>query len=148
MNQILEHFGQLHNNYVKTNASNYKANLVADPQIYQKEWSWVPSHLKLDGHNFFACYLRKNTGIWYLWVYIAGTLEESQEYIFMARILSQDQLEQLTYEGNCVSVHIKKEDINSVGRCLTFTDETAKHFGPNDKINFEFKVNRNPKYQI
>ena len=55
------------------------------------------------------------------------------------------QSEELSYKGKCLPLDIPKEKLSTVGRCLIFTDITAKQFWGNLRIHYSVEVHPNPK---
>ena len=51
----------------------------------------------------------------------------------------------MSYKGKCLPLDIPKEKLSSVGRCLIFTDITAKQFWGNLRIHYSVEVHPNPK---
>ena len=82
-----------------------------------------------------------------MWVYMLGTPTESKSYIFTVKLLNPNRVEQFSYTGQCVSLQIELDQIGLTGRCLTFHDDTAKHFCFDDIIPVQIDVQRNPTAQ-
>lgn len=64
---------------------------------------------------------------------------------FAVKIISPDKSEELSYRGKCLPLDIPKEKLSAVGRCLIFTDITAKQFWGNLRIHYSVEVHPNPK---
>ena len=147
---MLKHMDAEHDNYCKVETSTFNATFPGIKEIIKNKRSFKfdPISIKLDGRYFFSECWRTCKGRWYVWLYMLGTPTESKSYIFTAKILNPDRIEELSYIGQSVSLHIGTEQISSVGRCLTFNDETAKHFCCNDEIAVHIDVRRNPTAQM
>ena len=50
--------------------------------------------------------------------------------------------EEMIYKGQPVSLLIKREDVFTMGRCLSFDDTVAKRFCVDDCLTISFTINR------
>ena len=55
---------------------------------------------------------------------------------------SNEFCEEMKYKGQPVSLLIKREDVFTMGRCLSFDDTLAKRFCVNDCLTISFTINR------
>ena len=139
---LLEHMEENHA-ACKTAGASMSDNIpvTADDFERDSEHSWPPALLNYNDHYFFLEFLRKENGAWFAWVYLLGVTDDRTAYDYRVTLLSQDTREELSYKGPCVPMCTLKEEINSMfGKCLKFTDETAKHFWENDCILFSVEV--------
>ena len=113
----------------------------------KKSFKFEPIRIRSEGRFFYSECWRSCKGRWYMWVYMLGTPTESKSYIFTVKLLNPNRVEQFSYTGQCVSLHIELDQIGTTGRCLTFHDDTAKHFCFDDNIPVQIDVQRNPTAQ-
>ena len=146
---LLNHMDQDHGNYTKLEKSSFTASFPGIKEIIKnkKSFKFEPVCIKLDNRFFFSECWRTCKGRWYVWLYMLGTPNESKCYVFTAKIMNPDHVEELSYTGECVSLHVGIEQVGSVGRCLTFNDDTAKHFCFDDAVPVHIEVRRNPTAQ-
>ena len=147
--ETLDHMDRNHKTHRKLDQSAFYGTFPGITKIMtgNKSFKFEPVSIQLDGRVFFSECWRTCKGSWYVWLYILGTPTESKSYIFTAKIMSSDRVEELSYTGQCVSLHIGLDQIGRVGRCLSFNDDTANHFIYNDSIPVHISVTRNPTAQ-
>ena len=144
--QILEHMDKEHQNHRKVDTSTFIATFYGIREIIKNKRSlkFEPVRIKLENRYFFSECWRTCKGRWYIWLYMLGTPSESKSYIFTAKIIKTNHIEELSYTGQSVSLHVGPDEISTLGRCLTFNDEVAKHFYYDDSIVIHVDVRRNP----
>ena len=59
---------------------------------------------------------------------MVGNCNESRKYVYSIKIIHPDNIEELSYTGHCVSLHVEKEEISKLGSCLVFDDIIANRF--------------------
>ena len=92
-------------------------------------------------HFFRECY--RSDGLWFVWVYMIGSREECEDYIFTVKVTSEDR--KLEYQDCCIPLDVAKEDMLQAGSCLIFPDSTAKRLVANERIRFEVHIERKSK---
>ena len=104
----------------------------------------VPGRFKLDGLSFFGMLWRSYgpEGKWMAWIYIAATIEDSQQYVYTVKVKNANFDEKLSYTGQTASLQLTRGEICNNGRCLKFDDEIAKRFSEDNELTFIFRVRR------
>ena len=102
--------------------------------------------MSLDSRNFFGVCWREAgpEGLWHISLYMNGSKKDTEKYIFTAKICDNNYIEEMAFTSECVPIHIGKEEMMEMGRCLTFSDKNVKRFSKNNKLNFYFQIRRNP----
>ena len=103
-----------------------------------------PAHFSFDEKDFFSIFWRtfEPQNCWHIWLYMVGTPEESQEYTYQVKLCSPKYNEELSYFGQTVSLHNKKDEITSINRCLTIQDGGIERFCTKDRLNIYFTLNK------
>ena len=106
--------------------------------------------MSLDSRNFFGVCWRDADpeGLWHISLYINGLNADARKYIFTAKICDNNYIEEMAFTSECVPIHIGREEMIEMGRCLTFNDKNVKRFCSNNKLNFYFQIRRNPLTHI
>ena len=149
--EVINHMNEKHpEGYVKRNAPSWKGFWTGVKSIstHKKVTTFRPSWLEFDDHNFFCEVMRTGNGRWCVWIYMVGTSNECNAYIYTVKLLHPDEIEELSYTGQCVSLQIEKEKISVMGTCLIFDDEVAKRFCTSDNkdsIQIGFDLKNSPK---
>jgi E3 ubiquitin-protein ligase SIAH1 len=79
-------------------------------------------------------------GRWHVWLYMVGPPDKSKRYIYTVQVTSSRYNQELSYTGETISLQIEREQITTMGRCLTFDDEIAKRFCEGDGIQFSYSI--------
>ena len=73
---------------------------------------------------------------------MVGTPEDSQKYYYQVKLRGTKYNEELSYFGQTVSLHIEKDEITSINRCLTIQDGCIERFCAKDRLNIFYKINK------
>ena len=103
-----------------------------------------PAHFSFDEKDFFSFFWRtfEPQNCWHIWLYMVGSPEESQKYSYQVKLRGSKYNEELSYFGQTVSLHIDKNEITSINRCLTIQDGNIERFCTKDRLNIFYKINK------
>merc|ERR1712029_194014 len=104
---------------------------------------FLPVVIKEGGQTFFMMCGRSPEGQWYFWVYMIGSKAECEKWTYTVRFHSKGEKKKgLSFCGPCVPPDIPPERAAELGLCLQFNDGTAKRFCSDDKIRYEFRIEK------
>jgi Seven in absentia protein family len=109
---------------------------------FERSGSGSPSYLTMSGRIFFLENVRYINTMWYSWIYLLGTKEEAECYIYEIKVTNQKQGEELTYRGEVVSCDVDVTNVLSNVSVLTFTDATARRFLQGKVLKCNVKINK------
>ena len=101
---------------------------------------WISDNLQLEGRNFFRECCRSPEGLWYIWVYMVGSLSDAQQYKCTIKITSSDKSEELAFKGRVTSIDVPKIEVSKSCLGLVFPDSTAKLYWEDSKIHYSVSV--------
>ena len=150
--KLLEHINNEHTDcHIKIDKPSWKGDFsrINEAIASTTGYSWYPTLVEFDGNYFFQECWKNELGNYHVWVYMVGTSNESQKYIYTIKILHPDQIEEISYTGYCASLHMEKEDIGRNGTCLVFDDVIASRFSnANYTIAYSTNIRRHTSNMV
>ena len=150
--KLLEHINEEHNNcHIKINKPSWNGDFsrIHEAIASTSGYSWYPTLVEFDGNYFFQECWKCEVGNWHAWVYMVGTSNESKNYVYTVKIIHPDKIEELSYTGHCLSLHVEKEEISKNRTCLVFEDRIAQRFCNKDcTIAYSTKIRHSMSNQV
>ena len=150
--QLMQHIYEEHAHYyIKIDKPSWNGDLVKIQDAIASEtgYSWHPTLVEFDGKHFFHECWKDVSGTWHCWVYMVGNNNDSQNYIFTVKIIHSDQVEELSYTGHCVPLHVEKEEISKRAMCLIFENKIANRFCNNGTtLAYTTQIRRSPSATV
>merc|ERR1712029_1277286 len=113
------------------------------PVDFVRRAAFWPVVIKEGGQTFFMMFERSREGQWHFWVYMIGSKAECEKWTYTVRFHSKGEKKiGLSFFGPCVPLDIPPERAAELGLCLQFHDGTAKRFCSDDKIRYEFTLEK------
>ena len=108
---------------------------------FDKETSWIPTHITHDGHHFFVITIRQNNGIWYNWVCILGSQRIADKFECVMTYTDKDGKDVTMYRGNVISIDVPKEDRpKKEGSVFEFHDHMVRKIWDGQRICYKITV--------
>lgn len=105
------------------------------------EWFWLPHEHEFKGRKFYNISMQNySAGLWYFWVYLAGTQDEAKDYKFSFSFENSDGGEYLNFGGVVNSIDMPRADVIKNGSYCVFPNSLAKKFLKNGNLEFEIEV--------
>jgi hypothetical protein len=91
---LLDHRANDHEreDFVNAEGSTYRSHFIVHEADFNREIMWISDHLVLDGRHFFRECCRNANGLWFIWVYLLGTVKEADTYVYSIKITSEDKV--------------------------------------------------------
>ena len=141
MVEMPAHMNDIHHVF-KTNT--YSIHYENMSKYMKSNVQFNPAHFTFDEKDFFSFCWRTfhPQNCWHIWLYMVGTPEESQKYNYHVKITGLMYKEEFSYTGQPVSLHIGRDAISLMNRCLTIHDGGIERFCDNNRLNIFYKISR------
>ena len=153
INEILKHIDDMNDLHRCLYDDQSKTMIRFDhiDDFIQKQGSeqFMPIRMAFDEHYFLGIFWRVlgHEWHWHVWMYLVANRNESKDYVCTIKVVNHGLNEEISYTGETVPLHMGRDDVINIRRCLTFDDETAKRFCNNDTITFYIDIKHNSNYR-
>lgn len=116
---------------LEANEDSFTFPIALEKTTYAAYKQFEETHFNVDGRDFFSEIIRTEKGVWYAGVFCVSTNDVNDDkYSFEFKIRSDDNIERIQFNGECVS--IEETSISSFAggdtSCLMFNDAMVKKF--------------------